>query len=602
MNKEEPEKEPPDKLKSKESETLQETCKEAPPPMDRPAIQESKVKQDQFEEAFREQNDNGNKPKTDEIEPNWSTKNEEKDSESPESPGTPGYMDCQSTPGTPLATQPETLKANFMLGPMKSIPIPSEVGKSISSMIPNVETDEIIMPEGVYEAMIEINREMDRHITEGTYRVIPETFEETQFQIPVGTYETTPGGNIVVEHPPGPSEVEKTAGRGSTAHENLNLSTQSTSCDEFKQPAPMRRRSWLVRSGSQSRSARSSQSSGKEEVTGATAQKRKKKKLSPEAQDTKKAQWDEKYLEKKRITNTPCICGGTLEKHLFLASAENHNLKVQCTGSLESTEIACGFKVISKKDLESIQRAIREKEAHQNQYGSTSEETKMDGKSKKKIKSKECDCGGESPNHKYYVRADDHTVGTRCMGPIRDTEFLVGYDLITIKELEKINLEAEKRHNEEIIDLTQGKEIPGNMETEEIERNPNEGKKEKPEEVISEGSQKMFIDLIQYNLQEEKEKIERENRKKLQKEREKIQKEAQKAEKAKDEQKEPQKPKSSIPDRREAGPSGTTNKKEEIIQAKGTTGGKAIPRREVTNTRKYENKTEREQKSKPEEG
>ncbi|KAG5893911.1 hypothetical protein JTB14_014519 [Gonioctena quinquepunctata] len=138
----------------------------------------------------------------------------------------------------------------------------------------------------------------------------------------------------------------------------------------------------------------------------------------------------------------------------------------------------------------------------------------MDGKSKKKIKSKECDCGGESPNHKYYVRADDHTVGTRCMGPIRDTEFLVGYDLITIKELEKINLEAEKRHNEEIIDLTQGKEIPGNMETEEIERNPNEGKKEKPEEVISEGSQKMFIDLIQYNLQEEKEKIERENRKK----------------------------------------------------------------------------------------
>ncbi|KAG5873357.1 hypothetical protein JTB14_022150 [Gonioctena quinquepunctata] len=334
----------------------------------------------------------------------------------------------------------------------------------------------------------------------------------------------------------------------------------------------MRRRSWVVRSGSKSRSARSSQSSGKEEVTGATSQKRKKKKLSPEAQDMKNAQWDEQYLEKKRITNTPCICGGTLEKHLFLACAENHNLKVQCTGSLGSTEIACGFKVISKKDLESIQRAIREKEARQNQYGSTSEETKKDGKSKEKIKTKECDCGGKSPNHKYYVRADDHTLGTRCMGPIRDTEFLVGYELITIKELEKINLEAEKRHNEETIDQTQGEGIPGNMEIGEIERNPNEGKKEKPEEVISEGSQKMFIDLIQYNLQEEKEKLERENRKKLQKEREKIQKEA-------------QKPKS---------PSGTTNKKEEIIQAKETTRGKAIPRREITNTRKYENKTERE--------
>ncbi|KAG5873356.1 hypothetical protein JTB14_022149 [Gonioctena quinquepunctata] len=199
---EEPKREPPDKPKSKESETLQETCKEARPPTDRPATQESKVKRDQFEDAFRKKNDNENKLKTNEIKPNWSTKNEEKDSESPESPGTPGYMDCQSTPGTPITTQPETLKANFMLGPIKDISIPSEIGKSISSMIPNVETDEIIIPEGVYEAMAEIDREMDRHITEGTYRIIPETFEETQFQIPVGTYETAPGGNIVVEHPP----------------------------------------------------------------------------------------------------------------------------------------------------------------------------------------------------------------------------------------------------------------------------------------------------------------------------------------------------------------------------------------------------------------
>ncbi|KAG5887295.1 hypothetical protein JTB14_007022 [Gonioctena quinquepunctata] len=363
------------------------------------------------------------------------------------------------------------------------------------------------MPEGVYEAMAELNREMDRHITEGTYRIIMETFEETQFQIPIETYETVPGGNIVVEHPPGPSEVEKTAEGESTAHENLNLFTQSTSCEEFKQPTPMRRRSWVGRS--------------------ATSQKREKKKLSPEAQDLKKAQWDEKYLEKERKTNTPCICGGTLGKHLFSASAENDNLKVQCTGSLESTEIACGFKVISKKDLESIQRAIREKEAHQNQYGNTSEETKMDEKSKEKIKKKECDCGGESPNHKYYVRADDHTVGTRCMGPIRDTEFLVGYELITIKELEKINLEAKKRHNEETIDQTQGEGNPG--------KHGNRRNRNKPKRGEEGETRRSYFE------------------------------------------REPSRP--------------LTKKKK---SKKETTGGKVIPRREITNTRKYENKTERE--------
>ncbi|KAG5887294.1 hypothetical protein JTB14_007021 [Gonioctena quinquepunctata] len=77
MDKEEPKREPPDKLKSKKSETLQETCKETPPPTDRPATQESKVKRDQFEDAFRKKNDNGNEPKADEIQLNLSTKNEE---------------------------------------------------------------------------------------------------------------------------------------------------------------------------------------------------------------------------------------------------------------------------------------------------------------------------------------------------------------------------------------------------------------------------------------------------------------------------------------------------------------------------------------------
>ncbi|KAG5870900.1 hypothetical protein JTB14_025415 [Gonioctena quinquepunctata] len=299
----EQEKEPPDKEEPKQDATPQEDEKGTLPLAEGSPSQTSKDELVQTNDEFHSRI--------------WNQKNSA-------SPAT-SYSDAKSNLGTPSST-----------------PAPKLVPKFIFPE-PNMEERKHMQPQS------------DPEDYRNSYSVVTNLENECTYM--------DKHGNVV--EPLGPSEVVETAEGGTTSHELSNalksnidsntnnselnntiknasisanaevqtLNTESENETEFKHPRPMRRVSRISRVVTDIDVSKESQLRADAEEDRIRKARKRKKKLSPELQISKKSQWD-----------------------------ENHAVHTQCVGSIKDTEESCGYNLITKRELLIIQRAIQDNE------------------------------------------------------------------------------------------------------------------------------------------------------------------------------------------------------------------------------------------------
>ncbi|KAG5873378.1 hypothetical protein JTB14_026447 [Gonioctena quinquepunctata] len=87
---------------------------------------------------------------------------------------------------------------------------------------------------------------------------------------------------------------------------------------------------------------------------------------------------------------------------------------------------------------------------------------------------KYCECGEMDPKHGYYIKADDMTIYTRCLGSRAQTELMAGYALITIEEqlkTQKDHLNATKfRSGYESENTSEGRQASASETAEKMEK------------------------------------------------------------------------------------------------------------------------------------
>ncbi|KAG5868019.1 hypothetical protein JTB14_026119 [Gonioctena quinquepunctata] len=345
----EQEKEPPDKEEPKQDATPQEDEKGTLPLAEGSPSQTSKDELVQTNDEFRLENLEVNLAENTGNKENTST-DSQKNSASPAT----SYSDAKSNLGTPSST-----------------PAPKLVPKFIFPE-PNMEERKHMQPQS------------DPEDYRNSYSVVTNLENECTYM--------DKHGNVV--EPLGPSEVVETAEGGTTSHElsnalksnigsntnnselnntiknasmsaNAEVQTSNTESEnetEFKHPRPMRRVSRISRVVTDIDVSKESQLRADAEEDRIGKARKRKKKLSPELQISKKSQWDGKLKEKEMKASAPCECGGTADQHIFLTSAENHAVHTQCVGSIKDTEESCGYNLITKRELLIIQRAIQDNE------------------------------------------------------------------------------------------------------------------------------------------------------------------------------------------------------------------------------------------------
>ncbi|KAG5858402.1 hypothetical protein JTB14_029714 [Gonioctena quinquepunctata] len=175
-------------------------------------------------------------------------------------------------------------------------------------------------------------------------------------------------------HPPGPSEVENTAGEGGThqvmpkeglekKEKSLNSEDSLISLNQDIKPPKKKR--------------------GMTSVVDGVAIKREKRKIwSLEQIEVKTAAWEEN--QKKKSNKGICECGGTEKKLIFLVGKEDYRVKRMCRGSIAETSAVCDIELVSKKDSDCIRQTLQENEQFESEYAKNTEPS-LSGKNAEEV-------------------------------------------------------------------------------------------------------------------------------------------------------------------------------------------------------------------------
>ncbi|KAG5870454.1 hypothetical protein JTB14_027072 [Gonioctena quinquepunctata] len=329
MNEETGKKVPPDIDKSGGTEIWQESQGNAPLAMNGETSQESKSEQVHTSVEFQLGKNNAtsdfDNKKSNELQEEQQSEHVEvviykygkndgnaKKQDGAGSPGTPLiFQDCNSTWDYIQETPQKMPIAQFHIGASsqpESIQQLKDAGKSVILIVPNIEDDEILT--------LEISN---------------------------------------VEHPPGPFEVEKTAGEGDTVHtitsrnstntrgenqaNNMKFSDSSlyspasnTENDSFNKSMPtgsrpMRRSSRIVVADGEG--------------------KWKRKRMSPVEANEKSTKRQTRLETQVKSRIERCDCGEIAPKHGFYTKFDDYTINVKCIGSRSRTELSAGYKLTS---------------------------------------------------------------------------------------------------------------------------------------------------------------------------------------------------------------------------------------------------------------
>ncbi|KAG5865846.1 hypothetical protein JTB14_035339 [Gonioctena quinquepunctata] len=140
------------------------------------------------------------------------------------------------------------------------------------------------------------------------------------------------------------------------------------------------------------------------------------------------------------------------------------------------------------------------------------EKTMTEEKQKQK-KDEPCDCGGTSTHHMILYEVNDGPlIEHLCIGSKAETQTQVGRELYTKKE-HNVYVKQRKAFASE---YTNPKEINMEMETpeskkdrEKVEKANGKQQSAQKEMLIDEKSRRMYVGMVQYNFEREKEKTEK---------------------------------------------------------------------------------------------
>ncbi|KAG5899179.1 hypothetical protein JTB14_029011 [Gonioctena quinquepunctata] len=416
-----------------------------------------------------------------------------------------------------------------------------------------------------------------------------------------------------MEHPLGLSEVDKTAGEGGAGHgssknniesqneeysdRNQELTQDTTeskdnSCREdinFAKPKKLRRRSRVIRApepAPKQKIRESLQSSSETEEEGRQGFN-KRKRSSPEPEEKEKRRLPNRW-KMKRSNKMPRLRGNTEQKtgRSLISEVDKLNLQKailrQETGEVLSNN-ELNETVRTKASLEQVEmeKTIIEKEQIRKKHDP-------------------CDCGGSSSHHMMFYEINDGPLTRHlCIGSKAKTELKVGLELYTKKERN----DYVKQMKEFESSYANRSETDMEMETTEIEKDKekagevNKEQRTVNKDMIEEKSKTIYTDMVQFNLQQEEKKKEREAKKELARQRRKLRRKSEtdggKTDEGSKNRKESvavkfMKEKIPTEDLQEAGPSRPRMDKSANLQVE------EIPRRTVKENKTYHTATERQ--------